>query len=124
MEILYFVQIAFIKVALLFLYLRIFPTPNVRRVLWGSVIVTHMFAIAFLFAAVFQCKPVSFYWHRWDGEHQGSCLDISAITWSNAAVSVALDLWIISIPLLQIKKLRLTTTKKIWVSLAFLFGTL
>jgi hypothetical protein len=36
MEILYFAQLALLKLSLLFFYLRIFPGPGIRRLIWGS----------------------------------------------------------------------------------------
>lgn len=124
MEVFYFVLISMNKITMLSLYLRIFPTRAVRNVLWGSVAVTALYGISFVFAAIFQCIPIKHFWEKWDGEHEGTCLDINAIGWSNAAIGVALDIWIIAIPLAQLPKMSLTSTKKVWLAFAFLVGAL
>ena len=51
-------------------------------------------------------------------------LNKNAIGWANAAISVALDLWMIAIPLWQIRSLNLHWKKKIGVVIMFLVGTL
>lgn len=124
MEVLYFAQVTLLKLAMLFFYLRIFPSPGVRRLLWGTIITNTVFGISFVVAAVFQCKPISYFWHVWDGEHQGRCLNQNAIGWSNAAISIALDIWMLAIPLYQIRRLNLNWKRKIAVGAMFLVGSL
>ena len=75
MEILYFAQVALVKLSILFFYLRIFPATGVRRLIWMTIAVDVMFGTTFVFVAIFQCHPISFYWKRWDGEHSGKCFD-------------------------------------------------
>lgn len=124
MAIFYFGQVMLVKLCLLLFYLRIFPGPTVRRVLWGTIAFTVLFGIIFIFLAVFQCSPRSHFWEGWDGEHQGKCLDINAIAWANAGISIALDFWMLAIPLAQLRTLKLHWKKKIGVGLMFGVGTL
>ncbi len=124
MAILYFTQVMLVKLCLLLFYLRIFPSPGVRHLLWGTIIFTVLFGVIFFFVAIFQCSPISFFWNHWDGEHEGSCRDINAIAWANAAISIALDFWMLAIPLAQLKALNLHWKKKIGVALMFIVGTL
>ncbi|KAK4155837.1 hypothetical protein C8A00DRAFT_13162 [Chaetomidium leptoderma] len=123
MAIFYFAQVMLIKLCMLFFYLRIFPSSMVRRLLWGTVIVTVLYGVIFVFLAIFQCAPISLYWQGWDGEHEGMCLNKSAIAWSNAAISIVLDIWMLAIPLFQLKSLNLHWKKKIGVGLMFCVGT-
>jgi hypothetical protein len=124
MAMLYFVQVALVKIAMLLFYLRIFPAQNVRRLLWGTVIFSVLFGIFFFFLAIFQCQPISFFWTHWDGEHEGKCLNSNAIAWANAGISIALDVWMLVIPLAELKSLNLHWKKKIGVGFMFLVGTL
>ncbi|KAK7418742.1 hypothetical protein QQX98_003760 [Neonectria punicea] len=125
MEVIYFAEITLLKIAMLFFYLRIFPSPRVRRLLWGTIIFNIVFGVAFVVVAAFiQCKPVSYFWQIWDDEHERRCLNQNAIAWSNAAISIALDLWMLAIPLSQIRGLYLTWRRKIGVGVMFLVGTL
>lgn len=124
MAYLYFSQIMLLKLSLLFFYLRIFPSQGVRRTLWATAIFNCIFGIVFVFVAIFQCQPVSYFWTKWDGMHEGKCFDIGIITWSNAAISIVLDVWMLAIPLSQLKKLNLDWKKKVGVGMMFGVGTL
>lgn len=123
-ELLYFVEVATLKLSLLFFYLRIFPERKVQRLLWGTVVFVALFGIIFVFLAIFQCTPISYFWTKWDGEHKGSCIDINALSWSNAAISIALDAWMLALPFWQLKGLQLNWKKKIGVGLMICVGTL
>ncbi len=122
--ILYFTSVTLVKLCLLFFYLRIFPSQRVRHLLCGTVVFTGMFGVTFFFLVVFQCSPVRHFWQQWDGEHEGTCLDLSTIAWANSAFSIALDFWMLAIPLAQLKNLTLEWKKKVGVGLMFFVGTL
>jgi hypothetical protein len=124
MAILYFAQVMLIKICLLLFYLRIFPARPVRRLLWGTVGFSIFFGVFFVVLAIFQCTPISFFWEQWDHEHEGKCLNSNAIAWANAGISIALDVWMLAIPLAQLKTLNLHWKKKIGVGLMFCVGTL
>ncbi|KAH8884163.1 hypothetical protein GQ53DRAFT_698326 [Thozetella sp. PMI_491] len=123
MELLYFLQLAILKLTLLLFYLRIFPSVNVKRLLWATVGFTVAWGLFFVLLGAFQCSPVSYYWTKWDGLHQGTCLNVNSIAWANAAISIALDLWMLAIPLWQVKALKIHWKKKIGVCLMFCVGT-
>ncbi|KAH8884971.1 putative PTH11-type G-protein coupled receptor protein [Thozetella sp. PMI_491] len=123
LELLYFIQITVLKMSLMFFFLRIFPSPPVRRLLWGTVAFNVVYCLSFVLIGIFQCRPIDFYWTKWDGEHEGTCLNINALVWSNAAVSIALDVWMLAIPLWQLHGLNLQWKKKVGVGLMFCVGT-
>lgn len=120
---LYFTQLMLLKLTLLFFYIYIFPSKEVQRLLWSTVIFVVLWGVAFIIVAVFQCHPISYFWTKWDGLHKGTCLDINAITESNAAISIVLDFWILGIPLWQLWGLKLHWKKKVSVALMFCVGT-
>jgi hypothetical protein len=124
MEIIYFAQVPMLKMTLLAFYLRIFPGVLIKRLLWGTAAFNVLFGIAFVFAGIFQCTPVSYYWDQWSGEAHGICVDINALGWSNAAISISIDFWMLAIPLSQLRQLNLHWKKKIGVALMFCVGTL
>ncbi|KHN94093.1 uncharacterized protein MAM_08023 [Metarhizium album ARSEF 1941] len=121
-EIVYLAEVSLAKLALLFFYMRIFPSRDVRRLLWGTIVFDIVFGLAFVLVAIFQCKPISHFWVMWDGQHQGRCLNINAITWSNAIISISLDLWMLGIPLWQLRTVRLGWKKKAGVAAMFSVG--
>ncbi|UNI24574.1 hypothetical protein JDV02_010308 [Purpureocillium takamizusanense] len=124
LEIIYFAEVSLMKLALLFFYIRIFPTTKVRWLLWGTVVVVSLFGLIFVFLATFQCTPIEYFWWQWayDGKHRGKCIDIMGICWSNAAISILLDLWMLGIPLWQLRNLKLDMRKKIGVGMMFCVG--
>ncbi|KAH7109774.1 hypothetical protein EDB81DRAFT_927621, partial [Dactylonectria macrodidyma] len=118
----YFPLVSLLKMAVLFFYLRIF-LGLAHKLLWGTIIFNAIYGIIFTFLGVFQCTPISYFWTKWDGEHKGTCLSINAITWANAAISIALDLWMLAIPLGCLRSLKLHWKKKIGVAAMFIVGT-
>ncbi|KAL5385174.1 hypothetical protein DPSP01_004983 [Paraphaeosphaeria sporulosa] len=123
MAILYFTQTALLKLCLVFFYIRVFPTQGVQRLLWATVIFVVVWGMAFVLAGIFQCTPVHYFWNKWDGLHQGHCVDINAITVTHAAISISLDVWILAIPMWQLRGLRMHWKKKVGVGLMFCVGT-
>ncbi|KAF4982842.1 hypothetical protein FZEAL_1634 [Fusarium zealandicum] len=122
LEILYFAEVAFLKMSLIFFYLRIFLGPA-QKWLWGTVTVNAIYGVAFVCLAVFQCSPVSFFWTRWDGTGEGNCTNVNAIGWANAAISIALDIWMLAIPMWYLRNLKMHWKKKIGVAAMFTVGT-
>ncbi|KAL6159828.1 hypothetical protein ACJBU6_02247 [Exserohilum turcicum] len=123
LEILYFLQVALLKLTLLFFFLRIFPKTITKRLLWATVAVNCLSGVAFVFVAIFQCNPISSYWTRWDGEGTGKCININALAWSNAIISIVLDIWMLALPLHQVFQLQLSWRKKLGVAIMFCVGT-
>lgn len=122
--ILYFVVQTSLKLTLIFFYLRIFPSTGVRRVLWGTVAFIAAYGLAFILVTIFQCQPINHFWVKWDGEHKGKCASINGITFTSAAINIAMDFWILGIPLSQLKGMNLDWRKKIGVGMMFSVGTL
>lgn len=124
MEYEYFLNLALLKMSLLFFYLKIFPNKGVRVLLWATIGYNAIWGIAFILLSIFQCRPISYYWTNWDGEHAGSCLDANSLGWANAITSIVLDIWMLAIPLFQLRSLQLHLKKKIGVAIMFSTGTL
>ncbi|CZS97490.1 related to integral membrane protein PTH11 [Rhynchosporium agropyri] len=122
MELLYFTELGMVKMSILFFYLRLFPSPTFRRWVWGTAILNGIFTFLFVTIGLFSCAPLSFYWKRWDGEHKGKCLNINALGWSHAAVSIAFDIWMLALPMFQLRGLKLHWKKKIGVASMFGVG--
>jgi hypothetical protein len=64
LESLYFLLIAMVKLTLLFFFLRIFPKPVIRKLLWATIIFDVLYGVVFAIISIFQCQPISFYWVR------------------------------------------------------------
>ncbi|KXH27473.1 CFEM domain-containing protein [Colletotrichum salicis] len=123
MEPMYFAQVTLLKMSLLFFYMRIFSQSSIKKLIWSTIGFNAVFGLTFIFVAIFQCQPISFYWTKWDGNRNGQCLDINAIAWANAGISIVLDIWMLALPLSQIKGLNLHWKKKVGVAMMFFVGT-
>ena len=122
MEILYFAQVALLKTSILFFYLRIFGHSSIKIPILGTLAFNALYGIVFIFIAIFQCQPISYYWTNWDGEHEGTCMNVNAIAWANAGISIGVDFWMLALPLSQIRSLNLHWKKKVGVAMMFLVG--
>lgn len=123
-EIMYVTSISLLKLSLLLFYLGIFQTRGVRRLLWSSVVFNMVSGVIFALFTIFLCSPIDFEWDRWGGEHQGTCMNLNTLAWIHAAVSIVLDVWILAIPLSQLRTLNLHWKRKVGVALMFCVGTL
>ncbi|KAJ6437430.1 putative AC transposase [Purpureocillium lavendulum] len=122
MEILYLAELSLIKLSLSLFYLFIFPGSIIRRLLWGTAIFNVLFGTAFVVTAIFQCGPISYYWTQYVEHSGGHCVNINVFAWANAAISVAVDIWLIALPLSQVRALNLHWKKKLGVTVMFLTG--
>jgi hypothetical protein len=120
---LYFLEIVLTKLSIQFFFLRIFTSELSQRMLWGTIVFTALWGAASVAAVLGQCIPASFNWTKWDGLHEGHCVSISGLTWSHAVISIVIDLWMLALPLWQIRSLNLSLKKKIGVGLMFFVGT-
>lgn len=124
MEILYLILLTLIKLTLSFFYLSIFPGRHVRLLLWGTVVFQTLFGISFVAKAIFQCVPIQYYWEKFgDDSLDGHCVNVNASGWANAAISIAVDIWLIAIPLVQVGKMRLHWKKKVGAGIMLFTGT-
>jgi len=122
-EVLYFLEVALLKLTLLLFFLRIFPKRATRRLLWATVAFNGLIGALFVFISIFQCTPISYNWTNWTHETTGKCLNINALVWSNAIVSIALDFWMLALPLYEIFQLQLMWRKKVSIAVMFCVGT-
>jgi hypothetical protein len=123
-EITYIATLPVLKMSFLFFYKHIFSDNKIQQLIVGTMIFDAVWGATIVLVAVFACTPISYFWHQWDHEHQGHCISISAMNWANASLSIALDLWMLAIPLSQLIQLRLSPIKKFGVILMFCLGAL
>jgi hypothetical protein len=121
---LYLSLLPFTKISILFFYLRIFPEKRFRRIVYVLIACNVSYAITFVLISVFQCRPLSGAWTRWDGSFQGSCNNINIQAWMAAALNIVLDGATLTLPLPSLYKLKLSTKKKLQVLAMFGVGFL
>ncbi|KAH7356912.1 hypothetical protein BKA65DRAFT_580090 [Rhexocercosporidium sp. MPI-PUGE-AT-0058] len=114
-----FVQVS-AKMSLLLLYIRVFP--RTRTALFSKLgigfLIVH--GTLYLFLVIFQCTPIAFVWDR---SMSGKCLNLNSIGFSGAAASILEDLFILVLPVFEIKHLQLGRGKKWNLFLMFSIGS-
>ncbi|KXJ91893.1 hypothetical protein Micbo1qcDRAFT_58244 [Microdochium bolleyi] len=120
----YFTLVALLKLSIMFFYLRIFPDKSFRRLAWLTIGVIVLYGLAFVLAATFQCTPISYNWTKWnDTQKSGRCSNVVAIAWSHAVATIIIDLWMLALPLWQVRSLNMHWKKKIGIGAMFVVGT-
>ncbi|CCF43070.1 CFEM domain-containing protein [Colletotrichum higginsianum] len=125
-EILYNLSIATLKASILFFYLRVFNlvSPTFTRVLWCTQVSNLVNCVVFTTVKLNQCKPFSYSWEGWDGRHMGRCVNLNAILISHAAINVAMNVWLLVLPVTQTLWLNWRTRQKMEVMFMFGLGVL
>lgn len=67
-----------VRIAFTLFYLRIFTSPEHRRLIYLTLAINVCLAIAFTMVIVFSCTPVSYNWTKWDGLHVSSHVSYAA----------------------------------------------
>jgi hypothetical protein len=116
---LYNVSLTFVKISVLFQYLRIFPTRNVKRICYVQLVIVIIYGLWATLSAIFFCIPIASFW---DVNVKGKCLPNGLIWFINAGINIATDIMIVIIPAPLIKRLQLSTRQKISLYLVFMVG--
>ncbi|KAL4944958.1 hypothetical protein BDV06DRAFT_219765 [Aspergillus oleicola] len=116
----YSVTIAMIKIAILLLYSRIFPTRAFRiasYVLGGIAIA---WSIAIVCVSIFQCTPVA---KTWNSTLPGTCIDLRGMFIGNAVPNIITDIAILSLPVRVVWKLQAPLANRVSVIGLFMLGS-
>lgn len=104
---------------MLFQYFRIVPNDFHRITFWITLGVLIAYSLWTIASSIFICFPIA---HFWDSSVPGSCLDKKALWFSNAAMNILLDVWVLLLPIPAIYKLQLPTRQKLAIMLVFVVG--
>ncbi|KAM5372390.1 hypothetical protein ACJA88_009139 [Fusarium oxysporum] len=111
-----------IKVGILLMYYRIFPTKSMR--IGGYILggMTFSWWIGIIFASIFQCSPVDKAWKPFMKE--GTCLDKNRFFIGNSIPNIVMDAMIIALPVFEVSKVQVPRSQKIAIAGIFLLGGL
>ena len=121
-QIMYKIVIAVNKLSFLCLYLRIFPQRIFRWSCYIGFSLITAWGLAYLFATIFQCKPMASFWDMTIKNPQ--CLDKKGLWMSYSLINIGFDLAIIALPIYPLIQLRLQRIKKIGLLVVFGMGAL
>ncbi|KAF2845690.1 hypothetical protein T440DRAFT_472469 [Plenodomus tracheiphilus IPT5] len=119
-ECVYCTGVGLVKLAILLMYMRIFPTKNFRIGAYILGFVTIGWVIAINFVSIFQCTPIE---KAWLGPAiAGTCINLKASFIGNAVPNILTDVAILAMPIAQVLKLQVSTAQRASLIFMFLLG--
>ncbi|KAK1975183.1 hypothetical protein LZ30DRAFT_668989 [Colletotrichum cereale] len=121
-NILYPCAVAFARLSALCSFLRLITERNARWILFVMAALTGAFALASVFAVIFQCRPIA---AAWDPTISGaSCYPFIDFLHASTAISIAIDVLLCTMPLAYFLKMEMPLSKKILLTVLFAFAGL
>ena len=111
-------QILLVKLSILCLYLRIFPSRSFRLTVYITIGILVGTFFPLVFMAAFQCLPIEAIWNI-DIKH-AKCLNLENIALASGAINMLTELIILILPMPVVRSLHLSTKRRI--RLYVLFG--
>jgi hypothetical protein len=120
-ECMYVTAVVLVKLSLLAMYLRIFPSREFKIGAWsiGGIVVA--WGIAIVLVCIFQCDPIYVAWMPWE---KGTCINLKASFIGNAVPNIVTDLAILCMPIKQVWNLHAKPLQKISLLCTFMLGSL
>ncbi|KAI1096452.1 hypothetical protein F5B19DRAFT_147474 [Rostrohypoxylon terebratum] len=126
-EIVYITTSLLIKFTVGIFLLRICSQTWQKTVIWSVLFVCLVYSVFFNFMAIFQCRPVQYYWLQYTTKMEGTCFSDDLIRGTSYAAAVinAISDWILGLlPIALIRKLELSKRSKIMVSCTLALGSI
>ncbi|KAJ2895220.1 hypothetical protein MKZ38_006771 [Zalerion maritima] len=126
-QLLYIISLGFVKASLMSFYSRRFPSPNLQLTLQLTQMINLFLVIAFSAATMLQCQPLSYFWTGWSDTtiadlKEGQCFNIHAFGYAHAGLNIALNVWLLILPLVQIVWARKACGRNHKLGVAFMFA--
>ncbi|KAG4027442.1 hypothetical protein MFRU_030g00780 [Monilinia fructicola] len=126
-EIIYPPTIAVIKTSIALYLIRIAVKPVHIYTIYISMSLFLVYSAAFFLCLILQCRPISFYWRRFEGATDGHCIQanaVAALAYGHAALSVLTDITLGIIPAFVVADLQITTRTKTAVAITLALGSI
>ncbi|KAL4901153.1 hypothetical protein BDW74DRAFT_160449 [Aspergillus multicolor] len=116
----YSVTIGLIKIAILLLYSRLFPTRAFRIAVYILGGIAIAWSIAIVCVSIFQCTPIA---RTWDSSIPGTCINLKGMFIGNAVPNIITDIAILSLPVRVVWKLQAPLANRLSVIGLFMLGS-
>jgi len=110
----------FVKVSILDTYIKIFRVPLFIKICYAYLVVQVLWLIGAFLNIILLCRPLAYLWDK--TIPGGVCADLEASYFSAHIIILVLDFGLAVLPIPVLWKLRMSTRKKIGVSLMFSIG--
>lgn len=96
----YIFEVSLLKISILLQYLRIFNSW-----VWAYTLlaISTCYGTAFIIATLASCKPFTYYFHRWQTEYSGTCIDMNSEIYALNVINIILDGTITLLPTTQMQ---------------------
>ncbi|KAF2707388.1 hypothetical protein K504DRAFT_504558 [Pleomassaria siparia CBS 279.74] len=113
--------VAFSKLAVLLLYLKVFTGKTTRLITWIVIYIVIGTWVSFTIAIVFQCRPFAFNWDK--TIPSGVCFNIMAFSKSGSVPNIISDVVVLILPIRTVVELKISRARKVGLLLIFLLGS-
>jgi len=120
---LYATSIAFSKLSILFLYLRLSPQRWFRVLVWSTVAVVITYAIVYDLISIFGCQPVAATWDLRLAPG-AKCVDPLTKYMALSILNIIIDVFELALPIPVIAPLQMSMRQKITICGLFATGGL
>ncbi|KAI0101962.1 hypothetical protein F4776DRAFT_676167 [Hypoxylon sp. NC0597] len=120
----YITSRCFVRISISLFLMRIFRVSGARPLILLTLVLNILITVAFTFCLIFQCTPVHYFWQRWDGLHEGFCIDQWAVFLVGGILSTTLDVFLVLLPARWIFQLQFSLAKKITTAGMFSLGVI
>ncbi|GAB7323941.1 hypothetical protein MBLNU13_g07360t1 [Cladosporium sp. NU13] len=123
-QIVYPLSLALVKASFLALYYRVFPPPNMNRVMfWGVSVFIAAYTVAIILVNAFECpKNPSDAWKASFPRNSPDCNDVPTVYYTMAAINILTDLFVLILPIAPALNLKINRRKKAAIIGIFLIG--
>ncbi|OCK94201.1 uncharacterized protein K441DRAFT_637026 [Cenococcum geophilum 1.58] len=116
----YACAISFTKLSIVVSYVRILPNRSLRLVMYATGVVVGLLWLCSVFATIFQCSPVKAAWDFTITNRR--CYPYVHYLYASAAITIATDVMLCTIPLPYFWRLQLPRRQKLVICFLFLVG--
>ncbi|KAE9364036.1 hypothetical protein N431DRAFT_475032 [Stipitochalara longipes BDJ] len=108
-----------VKISLLLQYLRIFETPQMKRVCYIALGIISVYGLWAIASSIFTCIPIQAYW---DTSIHGRCFQSLTFWYTTSSLNIVTDVAIFVLPLPILLKLQLPLRQRLILIFIFTIG--
>ncbi|OAL44404.1 hypothetical protein IQ07DRAFT_250802 [Pyrenochaeta sp. DS3sAY3a] len=119
----YKMVVTLIKISILMIYLRLAVNATFERLCKGTMALLAVYQLIVIIVVPAQCRPLHKLWD-FTGEVEGHCINANAFYHATSAFHIAMDLWILVLPLKIIIRIPRPPREKIALFVIFGLGVI
>ncbi|ORY60281.1 uncharacterized protein BCR38DRAFT_460182 [Pseudomassariella vexata] len=120
-EVIYYTIILFIKISIVFMYLRFAVSKTFRRFCYGTIAIQTLLFMASVTGTLRQCRPLE---KVWDVPRlvSGTCINSTAFFYAISSLNISTDIWILGLPIPTLRAIHICRREKYGLYCVFGIG--